>query len=809
MAQVRKDNVQVTLTIDGNQAKAELDNLQRTGQALTRELSAMKKGTEEYAKTSKELDKVNERMGQLQDEIGLTGLSYNQLTKIKRDLNKELKNLVPGTEEFINKSKKLQEVEAQLENVEDQMKGVADESKNAVNQLAQIGPVGQLVGQVKGAFGELKGGIGNAATAFKTLGGAIAATGIGLLLVLLGGLVAWFKRTDAGATTLDGIMRSLNATFDVLLNRLFNFQESFTQLLTNPIKFFSELGSDIAQATEDAYGLAFAFDELDEKRRQLDEAEAEASKTITQLLLKSKNVALSYRERIALLDEASKKEEDNFQAQLKYAQEFEAAVLKETELQRQAGTITDEQERKLTDARIARIKLEEESFNLQEKILNRRAALTEKQEAEEQRRREKRQAAEQKAAEKLLAIQQLVADAQRAVDDQRAAMTLSRDEQELRRIDEKYRVLLEKAKGFGDQELELLRLRDEEKALYEQQKKQKEDEEAAAFKQMLDEMLLAEDEAEILRVEQKYQKLIEQAQKFGLDTIALENLRQAEITTIQTNAALRQKAQTDELNRKRIESERATFMALRTVTSQYFEILGQLYSDFGQDQDVLNQFLRMSTLFQIGIDTAQAISNLTASSAKVASAVAVASGPAGVATGPAAYAAYYGTQIIAILKGFAQARQLLGGSRAPGAPTFAKGGAINPIAGVPEVGQLHSGGGIKMIDGASGQMLGEWERGEPYMILSRNTYSNNKDIIDSLINSSLYRNGAPIMARGGIYQNGGVANPGADETMMQALAGLIGRIDERLANGLYAKLVYEQYSSDLQEVSSVINEATA
>jgi hypothetical protein len=85
---------------------------------------------------------------------------------------------------------------------------------------------------------------------------------------------------------------------------------------------------------------------------------------------------------------------------------------------------------------------------------------------------------------------------------------------------------------------------------------------------------------------------------------------------------------------------------------------------------------------------------------------------------------------------------------------FATGG-INSVAGVPSVGQLHSGGGIRMVDGATGQHLGEWERGEPYMILSRETYANNKPLIDDLLDTSLYRGGAPVRPRGGYYEEGG------------------------------------------------------
>jgi hypothetical protein len=101
---------------------------------------------------------------------------------------------------------------------------------------------------------------------------------------------------------------------------------------------------------------------------------------------------------------------------------------------------------------------------------------------------------------------------------------------------------------------------------------------------------------------------------------------------------------------------------------------------------------------------------------------------------------------------------------------FASGG-INPVAGVPSVGQLHSGGGIRMVDGATGEHLGEWERGEPYLILSRDTYANNRELVDDLLDTSLNRGGAPVRRRGaGYYEEGGVAGavPGAGTTSSAA-----------------------------------------
>lgn len=90
-----------------------------------------------------------------------------------------------------------------------------------------------------------------------------------------------------------------------------------------------------------------------------------------------------------------------------------------------------------------------------------------------------------------------------------------------------------------------------------------------------------------------------------------------------------------------------------------------------------------------------------------------------------------------------------------GVKEYARGGRINANAGVADMGQRHSGGGIRMVDGATGEHLGEWERGEAYMILSRDTYANNKHLVDELIDTSLYRGGAPVRRQPGYFEDGG------------------------------------------------------
>ena len=59
-------------------------------------------------------------------------------------------------------------------------------------------------------------------------------------------------------------------------------------------------------------------------------------------------------------------------------------------------------------------------------------------------------------------------------------------------------------------------------------------------------------------------------------------------------------------------------------------------------------------------------------------------------------------------------------------------------------GPSHEQGGIDMVDTRTNRRIANIEGGEPVMVLSRNTYRNNRDVIDNLIYNSQNRNGAPI-----------------------------------------------------------------
>ncbi|MCC2546404.1 hypothetical protein LJY25_08105 [Hymenobacter sp. BT175] len=135
MATVRKDKVQIELDIDGSQSKTELDNLTRKAGLLKEDLKGLKKGTQEYIDKNKEISQVNTRMAELQKQIGLSSLSYNQLNTLSRQLNRELRDLAPGTESFIQKSKQLQEVDTRFAEVKKEIRGIDDELEKSGNGM--------------------------------------------------------------------------------------------------------------------------------------------------------------------------------------------------------------------------------------------------------------------------------------------------------------------------------------------------------------------------------------------------------------------------------------------------------------------------------------------------------------------------------------------------------------------------------------------------------------------------------------------------------------------------------------------------
>jgi len=110
------------------------------------------------------------------------------------------------------------------------------------------------------------------------------------------------------------------------------------------------------------------------------------------------------------------------------------------------------------------------------------------------------------------------------------------------------------------------------------------------------------------------------------------------------------------------------------------------------------------------------------------------------------------------------------------APPIFKKGAMVPT------GPSHAQGGIDLINNATGEQIGEMEGGEPLLVLSKDTYGNNRSLINELLYNSQYRNGARVSVNTDLasqamkYRVGGIIQQtlsGSESTQPQAILPLV------------------------------------
>jgi len=301
------------------------------------------------------------------------GATMQLVNKELREAKKALDKAVVGTEAYAKAQANIEHAEKNYEKVTKQIQGTqkaSDLLKQAWNNL----PGAQFFNQISDSFGMLKGGVGGLVSQFGVLKTAIISTGLGALIVIIGSLVNWMSKVESITNVVKGAWEAATAAWNTFMNALATFD-------------FTDLGDKMAEAAKEGYNLVQVFDELEDKQRELDLSNEQTAKTLDMLLLRSKNVSLSYKERIALLDQADAVETNQHQKRLQYAKEYEAAVQREVDNAERQGLMNDELADKLVKAKKDVISAEREDIALQEKIANRRAQLMEKQDAESEKRK--------------------------------------------------------------------------------------------------------------------------------------------------------------------------------------------------------------------------------------------------------------------------------------------------------------------------------------------------------------------------------------------------------------------------------------
>ena len=137
------------VTLNGTQAEATLNALKSSADDLRKKMiEATKIGdTESAAKYQKQLDQINKAMKGIKQETkdyselmkNLNGANLNTLAKAYSNLNKQIKNLTPGTEEFIKKSQQLKQVKARMDEIQQGIRGTHKTLDSMKGLLPKLG----------------------------------------------------------------------------------------------------------------------------------------------------------------------------------------------------------------------------------------------------------------------------------------------------------------------------------------------------------------------------------------------------------------------------------------------------------------------------------------------------------------------------------------------------------------------------------------------------------------------------------------------------------------------------------------------
>lgn len=132
---------EVVITMNGQQAKQVIDDLTEQYNELTRAaLQAKKEGKEAFGdelnkeakRVKKTLDEVTKQTKTFEDVLkNINSSSLKELKTAAKDLKAQISKLAPDTQEFVEKSKQLQQVNTRVHSLEEAFRGVVVEEKQA------------------------------------------------------------------------------------------------------------------------------------------------------------------------------------------------------------------------------------------------------------------------------------------------------------------------------------------------------------------------------------------------------------------------------------------------------------------------------------------------------------------------------------------------------------------------------------------------------------------------------------------------------------------------------------------------------
>lgn len=422
--------------------KAELNELKKAG----------KEGTDEFTKLDAEMKaqqnivRVNTKLitdyvqagegqnltiEQMRKLLSAVSVQWAQLTEEEQNNTEEGKALTATKTRLTEELKRLEAATGDnRRNVGNYTQSILEAAKNNNifggtfgNILNNLQGMKSTLSSMKEGFDKAREGSGGFQLSLGGIRNAIAATGIGALIIIIVLLISWLSKIDPVVDKIEQVMAGFGAAISVVETTILKFIEGIKSvgdlmsklgnIIAHPIDSFKSLASSMAEAAVEAANLKEAQQDLADAQQVQEVMTAKANQQVRELILQSKNRSLSEKERQDLLAQAAKLDQEDFDRRNALAtqdlENNERAIKIKAQLNAQEianlkakgveyaiellnqGKITNEDVEAYKKAQLSKIAILDESTTRQEKIQNQSDALEEKAEAKRQ--------AEAKAAE--------------------------------------------------------------------------------------------------------------------------------------------------------------------------------------------------------------------------------------------------------------------------------------------------------------------------------------------------------------------------------------------------------------------------
>ena len=330
----------------------------------------------------------------------------------------------------------------------------------------------KLTGGLVSGFKKGVAGIKQGITAMKSLKVAIAATGIGLLLIAITALTSYFTKTQRGADKLSQALKGIGAVVDVLVDRISTFGEGLFKILSGDFSegvdilkgTFKGLGEEIRNEAKAAIDLEKAQQALEDRQISLIKVNAQRRASIEKLRLAAEDTTKTDKERADALRAAAKLQNEIADDEISIAKERARIVRERVALGESSRD--DLQEQAEAEARV--IELEAERDRRLKSLQTRLNAFTkgtdENTEATDANAEALKKLNEEIAKRDERLEQESAQLQEKLASEYDAILQAQNDAQtnEINAVEDKYNRLLENAEQFGFDEVELARIKNEE-----------------------------------------------------------------------------------------------------------------------------------------------------------------------------------------------------------------------------------------------------------------------------------------------------------------------------------------------------------